>query len=426
MRVWLVTVGEPLPIDGKGERLHRAGILADYLRRAGHEVVWWSSSFDHVRKRHRVDRYTAVTLENGVDLRLLHGCGYRRNISFDRIRDHRQIARQFAELAPLEPKPDVMVTSFPTIELSVEAVRYGRRFDVPVVVDIRDLWPEIFLEVAPFWARPVANLLLQPLWRATREALSGADALTGNSPGFVAWGLRQANRPASMLDRHFPFGYVSEPLSAAEEAAAFAFWRAKGVSEADETSVVCFFGAFSGQFDMDTVVDAARVLMRAGRNFQFVLCGSGERLEALRKRAGDLPNVIFPGWVGRAEIWALMKLSKFGLAPYKNHIGFTGNFPNKPIEYFSGGLPVISCLDGYLRDFLATNRCGLYYRPGDAEDLCAVLERAALSQSSWIEMSANAKKCFSEQFEANKVYGEMIAYLAEVSIKIDPVFKRPV
>lgn len=415
MRVWLVTVGEPLPIDGKGERLHRAGILAGYLKQAGHEVVWWSSSFDHVRKRHRVEKYTAITLENGVDLRLLHGCGYRRNISFERIRDHRQIARQFAELAPTESRPDVIVVSFPTIELSVESVCYGRRFGVPVVVDIRDLWPEIFLEVAPTWARPLANLLLQPLWRAAREALSGANALTGNSPGFVAWGLRQANRSASVLDRHFPFGYLSEPLSDAEEAVALAFWQAQGVAEAEGTNVVCFFGAFSGQFDMDTVVDTARRLMGAEQNFQFVLCGSGERLEALRKRAGDLPNVIFPGWVGRAEIWALMKLSKFGIAPYQNHVGFTGNFPNKPIEYFAGGLPVVSCLDGYLREFLAANRCGLYYRPGDVEDLCAVLDRAASSHSDWKEMSVNARKCFSEQFEANKVYGEMTAYLGEIS-----------
>jgi hypothetical protein len=55
MRVWLITVGEPLPLDGPGERMLRTGILAAFLAARGHEVVWWSSSFDHVRKRQRSD-----------------------------------------------------------------------------------------------------------------------------------------------------------------------------------------------------------------------------------------------------------------------------------------------------------------------------------------------------------------------------------
>ena len=38
MRVWLVTIGEPLPIDGTNERLCRTGILANMLVKRGHKV----------------------------------------------------------------------------------------------------------------------------------------------------------------------------------------------------------------------------------------------------------------------------------------------------------------------------------------------------------------------------------------------------
>src|SRR6185503_20791356 len=99
VRVWLVTIGEPLPSDGPNERLLRAGILANELSKRSHEVVWWSSTFDHVRKKQRFREDTDLTLPNGVLLRLLHGCGYARNVSLRRLLDHAQLAYKFENKA---------------------------------------------------------------------------------------------------------------------------------------------------------------------------------------------------------------------------------------------------------------------------------------------------------------------------------------
>ena len=41
-------------------------------------------------------------------------------------------------------KPDIIVVSLPTIEFSYEACRYGEKNNVPVIVDVRDLWPDSF------------------------------------------------------------------------------------------------------------------------------------------------------------------------------------------------------------------------------------------------------------------------------------------
>src|SRR5207247_1738128 len=121
MHVWLVTVGEPLPTDGANDRLLRAGILADLLHRRGHTVVWWTSTFDHVRKRHRFDADTIRDLEPGYRLVLLHGTGYTKNVSLRRIADHRATARAFTRLAEAQDRPDVILCSLPTLELSAAA-----------------------------------------------------------------------------------------------------------------------------------------------------------------------------------------------------------------------------------------------------------------------------------------------------------------
>src|SRR5262249_61124298 len=76
MKIWLITVGEPLPIESGQPRLLRTGILADLLARRGHQVTWWTSAFDHFRKRFHSPGNRAIEVRTGLSLRLLDGCGY--------------------------------------------------------------------------------------------------------------------------------------------------------------------------------------------------------------------------------------------------------------------------------------------------------------------------------------------------------------
>ena len=81
---------------------------------------------------------------------MLHGCGYSSNVSLARFRDHRQVAERFAAAAAAEPRrPDIIVAGLPTIELCLESTRYGKQRGVPVVLDMRDMWPDVFLELLP-------------------------------------------------------------------------------------------------------------------------------------------------------------------------------------------------------------------------------------------------------------------------------------
>lgn len=414
MRIWLVTVGEPLPQLGGRARLLRAGLLSRVLVQQGHDVLWWTSTFDHWSKRHLAAGDTEWKYQAGLRLRLLHGCGYRRNISLRRILDHVLVANRFRKLAELEPPPDVILCSLPTLELSLASIRYGERHSVPVILDVRDLWPDIFLEFVPRWALGIARFGISAMRRQVRRACAGAYALTGNAPAFVDWGLRQAKRTRGRLDRHFPFGYPAQIPDDTEIEAAYSYWAQHGITRNQEGVLVCFFGTMGHQFDLETVVDAAFRLESEGYPIRFVLCGVGERLESLRRLAGASHAIVFPGWVGWAEINVLMRMADVGLAPYRNHAGFVGNMPNKPIEYFAGGLPVVSSLDGYLSEFLDTEQCGRTYQAGNVRALCDILKELFSSPQQLAIMAHNASQVYSEHFDADQVYGRMCDYLIEV------------
>lgn len=385
----------------------------------GHEVLWWTSTFDHVGKRQRCSTDTTRVLGDRYRIRMLYANGYRKNISIDRLLNHRGVAEKLRKFSETERRPDVILCSLPTLELCVEAVRYGKRNHVPVVVDVRDLWPDLFLELAPAWARGVAKRVLGPMFGMVREACAGAAAIVGVTIDYVAWGLRYAERAATVWDRDFPMGYHRIELPNDEYEDALGRWYALGVTK--DEFVICFFGTIGRHFDLDTVIGAARILQGTGRRFRFVLCGNGDRLAQYRRKAEDCPDVLFPGWVNRADIGVLMSLSKAGLAPYINKPNFIMNLPNKPIEYLSAGLPVVSSLSGLLAKLISDHKCGVTYEEGKPDGLAKALLRLHDDREALRAMSRNAKELYERSFVAERVYGEMIGHLQIIAEGMDPM-----
>lgn len=416
MRVWLVTVGEPLPTDDTGgDRLLRTGILAQLLAGQGHEVTWWTSAFDHIRKRHRAAADQQIATSDGYRLWLLHANGYPRNVSLRRILNHRTVARKFRVLAPAEQRPDVILCSWPTVELCVEAVRLANRWNVPVALDVRDLWPDMIVDYMPRILRPAAGLALRSSFRAAEWAASHATAITGITDPYIDWGVTYARRRRTPLDRLFPLGYADNEPSTAEIRTAKDFWAQHGIQEGQPHFLACWFGMMGKHSELSTVIEAALRLSRIRDSIRVVLCGTGPEFNRCRRLAGDCNNVVLPGWVNAAQIWTLMRLSSVGLAPYVSNGNYVRNIPNKPIEYLSAGLPVVSSLQGELATLLADNHCGLTYQNGSADDLVRTLTDCYDHPAQCALMAQNAANLYEERFVAETVYGRMSEFLCDLA-----------
>jgi glycosyltransferase involved in cell wall biosynthesis len=412
MNIWILAVGEPLPIENSEERLLRAGILSKMLAARGHQVTWWTSTFLHMKKRHVFETDHAVEIAPGLRMRLLHGLSYDRNVSFRRLADHWIVGRKFARLASSEPRPDVILCSFPTVELSLEAVKYGKRNDVPVVLDIRDLWPDIFLNLAPKGMQGFVKAGLYPYFSMARRALEGTSAIVAINEGFVDWGVRRAGRARTSQDRAFDMGYPDTKPSNEAIKTSRQFWRRQGLG-AENIFKAIFVGNIGRQFEFEPIIEVARRMR--DEPVQFVICGTGDSAETLARMTRDLPNVLLPGWVGSAEIWTLMRMSQVGLAPYHAEESFTHSLPNKSLEYLSAGLPIISSLPGALQRLLHANECGLTYANGNLDALESHLRFLISDPVNSKRMGANALALFAARFSAEHVYSEMIDYLQGVA-----------
>lgn len=419
MRVWLVTIGEPLPCDGCNERLLRTGILAEHLNDRGHEVIWWTSTFDHVRKQHRFARDERIETAKGTILWLLHANRYSRNVSLRRLLNHRKIAQSFRRRTQHEPRPDLIVCSWPTVELCEESVRLGKQWNVPVVLDVRDLWPNAIADLAPRPLRPALRFVLRRAYQRAQYAATNASAIMGITSEYVDWGLAYAGRPRTKFDRHFPLGYADKQPSAKDIQDAEQFWAQRGVTSKEHQMIACWFGMIGRHSEIATVIRAARQLADLGKPIRFVLCGTGPELERSSRLAKNCPNVLFPGWVNAAQIWTLMRMSSVGLAPYVSNDNYIRNIPNKPVEYLSAGLPIVSSLQGVLAKLLAEHNCGVTYRNGRADELATTLVEL-LDSRQLRQMSDNAQTLFRSQFVADTVYSEMHTYLNDVAQSLIP------
>ena len=411
MEIWLVHIGELLPVDGPS-RLFRYGILAEMLAERGHSVVRWAPTFVHAYKRQRARRDCTVAVSDLYRIELLYARGYSKNIGFGRLWFNRRVASAFRRRLKDESPPDIILSALPSPGMCRVAIEYAGCHNIPVVIDVRDLWPDIFLTVLPEWLRRLGEIALRPAFEVNRFIFREADAVTAVSSSYLDWGLRYAGRERRDTDAVFPLASLEESFSRERIDAERRFLQERGVAPGRFTC--CFFGQFEASYDLETVIGAAERLERThGGRFQFVLCGDGAKMPYLRHRAGGLSNVVMPGWVSPATIQALMEMSDAGLAAYVRNA--PQSLPNKVFEYFSGGLPVLSSLRGELDRIISENGCGLSYEAGDAEGLASAVLKLHGDPALRRRMGENARRLFEERFSAGRVYSSMIDHLERLA-----------
>jgi glycosyltransferase involved in cell wall biosynthesis len=404
MEIWLLKIGEILPLGGPSRKL-RTAVLADTLVERGHRVLWWTSSFDHFQKKWIFERDEDFYIREHYRIRALKGCGYARNISPARLLDHRLIAHKFKRQAPTLPKPDAIVTAMPAYDLAYQAVTFAKKHSVPVIVDIRDQWPDIFVEHVPRSAQAFARLLLFREYSMLRSLLKRADGIVSMATPLLQWGLEYAHRGKTWKDDVFYLGYPkgrpghteSEKIKAVRTAAGNRF-------------VVIFIGTFATYHNPAGLLDAAHSM--AGEDVLFVLAGDGELREELKRRASGLSNVHFPGWLDQDDITALLNMAQVGVCP-SGHSGSSVFLPNKAFAYFSEGLPILSSFSGEIRDIVDRFEVGFNYN--DTETLVAAVRRLRQDEALYARMSRNAEKLFCDRFDATVIYNRYADHIEAVS-----------
>ena len=378
----------------------RTAILADKLIKRGHNILWWASAFDHIKKEKIFKKDTELTVKRSLKIFALKGTGYKKNVSISRYVDHRIIARKFKKLAPRMPRPDIIITSMPPHDLAYEAVLFSKRNNIPVFVDIRDEWPDLFLSIVSQKYQKIVKLLLFKDFKMLKKVMFMADGLIAMMDSLLAWGLRYAERSKTSKDRVF---YLGSKGNAVNNKSMTKHSFLQGI---ENKFIVVFVGTFVKNNDPSILIDCAKKLL--DKNIHFVMAGDGELFNKIRKKASELSNISMPGWLNQAEISNLLQNSHVGVCLTPQ---IRDAFPNKAFTYLSAGLPLISAFQGNLKEIIEKYHIGFYYPPNDLDALVNCITRLYEDTALHKEMSKNACRIFNEMFDADKIYEEYAEHI---------------
>ncbi|MFM7682974.1 MAG: glycosyltransferase [Bacteroidota bacterium] len=415
MNIWLVTIGEPIPHYNNKLRLHRTGIIAKYIsENTNHNVTWWTSDFNHFTKNHIFGEDTYFKLSTNFNIIALSCKGYRRNISIDRIIDHKQIAKKFTCKALKSIKPDIIVVAFPTLGLCEACTVLGKEWGIPVLIDYRDMWPEVFVEIVPNFLKPIAKFVFLPLFMKTNKTFSNATGIIGITDGFLKLALDKIKRKKNEYDGVFPLAYLPNQFTPFQLEEAHIFWE-KAVPKSDKLRI-SFLGTLGHQFDFDTILGSVEILNVLGiDNFEIILCGRGDKEKALVDFSKKYKCVYLPGYMSAAQISSLLSTSDIGLCPYNLNEAFLNSIPGKAIEYMSHGVPLLSTLKtGELGRLVDMYDLGFHYEQGNPESLAGVIINLISIKLDLLLMRNRILSVYKSKFDADLIYRDYVNHLEKV------------
>ena len=413
MNFWVIHAQEnpPAPRTQKNRREWRSNTLCEYLADRGHHVTRWRSSFSHQAKKQISDGSVIESVDNYFH-QFIESPDYQRHIGPARIRNHMKLGANFLEIAGRSAmRPDLIHVGNVPIALCYAAVKYARSHDIPVVVDVRDLWPDIYVDLLPkrldFMRGPTLTMLHLMALRLN-WAFRNATAVSGLTQSYLDWGLVRAGRAQRDGDAVFPMSYPAKDTPASDESVA-AMRQKLGVGPDNVLAV--YAGNIGYQSDFDTLIAATAQIAKTCPQFRCVIAGSGPREAGLRQMAAQNEHVIFPGWLEGDEIHALLSIASVGLVAYNPVPNYLRNIPNKFSEYLAGGLAIACGLAGEMGQLTAQTGSGFTYPPHDADalarNICDLIDKPEVLA----KMKQSAIRLHKERFDAAMIYPRMSDHL---------------
>jgi glycosyltransferase involved in cell wall biosynthesis len=414
MLVWILQTGEPLHCDGDQLRPMRAINLSKALVSRGHKVEIISTRFFHQEKRFR--KYIKNKNIPCIVETLIDSPGYESNISIKRLFDHHILSfNLLINLLKREDKPDIMFVGFPPIEWSLIAVFYSYFKSIPIIIDVKDLWPDIFWDREDIYniKKKCIKCLFFPYIVYCIFIASLADYITG---------------PTELIANYFKNNYQNKFFSNIFKNKSPKTFSSPIVPPKGDENIklnilksdpkkglnIMFLGSLMSVYDFETIKKSIEILNEKKIKIKIFIAGGGGSENHIKNIFQKNENVYFLGWISRKKAIEISANCHLALAPYKNIKNYELNLVNKYIDYMSLGLPVLSPLKGFAYELIKKHEIGWNYNPQDSINFAQTIIEIIEQPHELTKRSSNAFKLYETKFSYEKVYNRLVYNLEKI------------
>ena len=330
------------------------------------------------------------------------------------------------------PKPDVVIATSPQIFCGYAGVWYKRLRHVPLVMEIRDIWPESMGAVGA----KIPSLAYWMLEKIERAMYRTCDRLVTVGEGYRV----------RLMEKGVPEDKISVVMNGTDLEVYKPGPKNEELLEKyglKDKFVVSYIGTVGMACGLEVVLDAAENFINAERqrdgeaawsldggtgfnaerqrdgeaenlkrssatpplchsalrnvmngDVVFVVVGDGahrEKLEAEAKKRG-LENVVFTGRQPKESMPDWINSSDASLVHLKKAELFSTVMPSKIFESAGCKKPIVMGVDGYAKKLVLDAQAGLDMKPEDAESLVACVQRLVGNPDLCRQLGENAYK----------------------------------
>lgn len=299
------------------------------------------------------------------------------------------VSKKYAEKGG---RPDIIIASSPHPLAMIAGIKVAKRFNIPCICEVRDLWPEAIFSFGKLKENSIIGkiLIVGEHW-----IYKNADAMIFTKEGDVDY-LKErkwdtGNGGDIDLNKCY---YINNGIDLETFLKSAVHNKINDEDLIGDKFNVVYAGAIRPVNNVGNILDAAAIL-KSHTDIQFLIYGEGNQMGDLKRRIAEegLSNVKMKGYVSKQYIPYILSKSSVNILNYsQSKYNWTrGNSSNKLFEYMASGKPIISTVNmGY--SILDKYKCGISLEDSTPEGLAkAILKVRDMPKAQYEEMGENAK-----------------------------------
>ena len=393
MNIWIFNQYAITPDLPGGTRHYDLG---RELVKRGHRVTVFASDFIHyVYRYHRTTPKRRVFEENvdGIDWVWIRTVAYHGN-SWRRIVNMVDFSwKTFWVAIRRKERPDVIIGSSPHLLVPLCVCFLSRLYRVPFIMEIRDLWPQVFVDMGVAKANSVVVKLLALL----------AKTLYHRAQHIVVLGPQMREHIAKL-------GIDYNRISWIPNGADLTRFESVPPPSGGRSLKVMYLGAHGPANALDTLIEAAKIVQDSkAEGIQFILVGDGPEKPRLVRMAEELglDNVEFRSPVPKSRVPEVLCEADVLVVTYAASFFNSGGSLNKLNDYMAAGRPVVLAVE-LSYDPVKEAGCGLTVAPEDPHALAeAIVGVCRLSSKEREAMGRRGREYVQEHHDIKKLAEEL-------------------
>lgn len=378
--------------------------LAKYLREHGYEALVFAGSALHNTEINFITDKSIYKeqIVDGVPFVYVHTRQYKsmKGESLSFIDFYRNMMKCYKHFE----KPDIIMAAMPQPLSCLAGYRIAKKFHIPYITSIVDLWPLSIVEYADFSDNHPA---IKAMYAYEKWLYKKSDEIVFTWEGAYDYIIDKG------WDKQIPrskFHYINIGVNLKEFYSNMQAYQIEDPDLQDDKFRVMYCGSVRTANDIGTVVSCAKKLNEDGYGDQirFIIYGDGPDRETLQQRCieENIPNVVFKGSIDKKYIPFVLSrsnLNVLNLKPAKTQK--YGNSSNKLFEYLAAGNPVIANIDEGKYPIITKYGCGKVVKAGSSEEYAKGVEYfAKLDASEMQKYKDNAVKT-AKLFDTDEING---------------------